>query len=164
VRFTATRSQSQNVARTSPCIGAELMILPSTTNASPAASTFGSDSEQRINHAASAFQELTHTPDKGIPRDLLERANCIIIIPGMKKGAFGFGGKYGRGFASCRGRDGGAPASVRIEAASFGLQIGASSTDVFMLVMNANGMKRLTADKFTLGGEAGCCWPSRSRD
>jgi lipid-binding SYLF domain-containing protein len=119
------------------------------------ASTFGSDSEQRIDQAASAFQELMRTPDKGIPRDLLERANCVIIIPGMKKGAFGFGGKYGRGFATCRGRTGwGAPAGVRIEGASFGFQIGGSSTDVFMLVMNEKGMKRLIADKFTLGGEA----------
>ena len=118
-------------------------------------STFASDSEARIDHAASAFQELMHTPDRGIPRDLLERANCIIIIPGLKKGAFGFGGKYGRGFAVCRrGSAWGAPAGVRIEGGSFGFQIGGSSTDVFMLVMNANGMKRLVADKFTLGGEA----------
>ena len=120
-----------------------------------AAWTFAADSEQRINHAASAFQELMRTPDKGIPRDLLERANCIIIIPGLKKGAFGFGGKYGRGFAACRRGSGwGAPAGVRIEGASIGFQIGGSSTDVFMLVMNANGMKRLVSDKFTLGGEA----------
>ena len=120
-----------------------------------AASTFGSDSEQRIDHAANAFQELMRTPDKGIPRDLLERANCIIIIPGLMKGAFVFGGKYGRGFAVCRERAGwGAPAAIRIEGASFGFQIGGSSTDVFMLVMNAVGMKRLVADKFTLGGEA----------
>src|SRR5262252_6602875 len=98
------------------------------------APAFASDSERRIDHAASAFQELMRTPDQGIPRDLLERANCIIIIPGLKKGAFGFGGKYGRGFAICRGRGGwGAPAGIRIEGASFGLQLGGSSTDVFML-------------------------------
>jgi lipid-binding SYLF domain-containing protein len=119
------------------------------------ASIFAADSEQRIDHAANAFQELMRTPDKGIPRDLLERANCIIIIPGLKKGAFGFGGKYGRGFAACRrGAGWTAPASVRIEGASIGFQIGGSSTDVFMLVMNASGMKRLVSDKFTLGGEA----------
>jgi lipid-binding SYLF domain-containing protein len=113
-----------------------------------------SNSDQRIERAASAFQELMHTPDKGIPHDLLERANCIVVIPGLKKGAFGFGGKYGRGFAMCRGRGGwGAPAAVRIEGASFGLQLGGSSTDVFMLVMNEKGMSRLLADKFTLGGE-----------
>jgi len=120
-----------------------------------ATSTSGSDSEKRIDAAASAFQELMRTADRGIPRDFLERANCIVIIPGMKKGAFGFGGKYGRGFAACRGRAGwSAPAGVRIEGASIGFQIGGSSTDVFMLVMNSKGMKRLTADKFTLGGEA----------
>jgi lipid-binding SYLF domain-containing protein len=119
------------------------------------ASAFGSNSEKRIDHAAFAFQQLMRTPDKGIPRDLLERANCIIIIPGLKKGAFGFGGKYGRGFAVCRrGSAWGAPAAVRIEGASIGFQIGGSSTDVFMLVMNASGMKRLASDKFTLGGEA----------
>jgi lipid-binding SYLF domain-containing protein len=119
-----------------------------------AASMLASNSDQRIERAASAFQELMHTPDKGIPRDLLERANCIVVIPGLKKGAFGFGGKYGRGFAMCRGRGGwGAPAAVRIEGASFGLQLGGSSTDVFMLVMNEKGMSRLLADKFTLGGE-----------
>lgn len=120
-----------------------------------AASAFAADSEKRIDHATSAFEELMRTPDKGIPRDLLERANCIIIIPGLKKGAFGIGGKYGRGFAACRrGSAWGAPAGVRIEGASIGFQIGGSSTDVFMLVMNANGMKRLASDKFTLGGEA----------
>ncbi len=116
--------------------------------------SMSANSDQRIERAASAFQELMHTPDKGIPHDLLERANCVVIIPGLKKGAFGFGGKYGRGFAVCRGRSGwGAPAGIRIEGASFGLQVGGSSTDVFMLVMNEKGMTRLLMDKFTLGGE-----------
>ena len=119
------------------------------------AASMYANSDQRIEHAASAFQELMHTPDKGIPHDLLERSKCIVIIPGLKKGAFGFGGKYGRGFAICRGGGGwGAPAGIRIEGASFGLQLGGSSTDVFMLVMNERGMTRLLADKFTLGGEA----------
>jgi lipid-binding SYLF domain-containing protein len=118
------------------------------------AASMSANSDQRIERAASAFQELMHTPDKGIPHDLLERANCLVIIPGLKKGAFGFGGKYGRGFAICRGRSGwGAPAGIRIEGASFGLQLGGSSTDVFMLVMNEKGMTRLLMDKFTLGGE-----------
>ncbi len=113
-----------------------------------------SAADQRIERSASAFQELMRTPDKGIPRDLLERSHCVVIIPGLKKGAFGFGGKYGRGFATCRGRGGwSAPAGVRIEGASIGFQLGGSSTDVFMLVMNEKGMSRLLADKFTLGGE-----------
>jgi lipid-binding SYLF domain-containing protein len=118
------------------------------------ASMLAADADQRIERAASSFQELMRTPDKGIPRDLLERSNCVVIIPGLKKGAFGFGGKYGRGFAICRGRSGwGAPAGVRIEGASIGFQLGGSSTDVFMLVMNEKGMRHLLADKFTLGGE-----------
>ena len=118
------------------------------------AASMSANSDQRIARSASAFQELMHTPDRGIPKDLLERASCIVIIHGLKKGAFGIGGKYGRGFATCRGRGGwGAPAGIRIEGASFGLQLGGSSTDVFMLVMNEKGMTRLLADKFTLGGE-----------
>jgi lipid-binding SYLF domain-containing protein len=118
------------------------------------ASMLASASDDRIERAASSFQELMRTPDKGIPRDLLERANCVVIIPGLKKGAFGFGGKYGRGFATCRGRAGwGPPAGVRIEGASIGFQLGGSSTDVFMLVMNEKGMSHLLKDKFTLGGE-----------
>jgi lipid-binding SYLF domain-containing protein len=72
----------------------------------------------------------------------------------MKKGTFGLGGKYGRGFAICRERAGwGAPASVRIEGASIGFQLGGSSTDVFMLVMNERAMSHLIADKFTLGAK-----------
>jgi lipid-binding SYLF domain-containing protein len=96
-------------------------------------------------------------PDKGIPLDLFNKAECIVIIPGVKKAAFIFGGKYGRGFVSCRrgeSRRFGAPAAIRIEGGSYGLQIGGSSTDVFMLIMNETGMNRLLADKFTIGGEA----------
>jgi lipid-binding SYLF domain-containing protein len=81
----------------------------------------------------------------------------VIIVPDLKKGAFIFGGQYGKGFASCRNENGvgwSAPGSVRIEGGSFGLQIGGSETDVFMLIMNKKGMDRLLATKFTLGGEA----------
>src|ERR1700730_16982030 len=113
--------------------------------------------DKRLENALLSFQEVMHEPDKGIPRDLLEKARCIVIIPGVKKAAFIVGGKYGRGFVSCRrGGTGrfGAPAAVRIEGGSYGLQIGGSSTDVFMLIMNERGMKKLLSDKFTIGGEA----------
>jgi lipid-binding SYLF domain-containing protein len=95
-------------------------------------------------------------PEKGIPRDLLDKAECVVIIPGLKKGAFLVGGKYGRGFVSCRRRSErwGPPAGVRIEGGSYGFQIGGSSTDVFTLIMNEKGMKRLLSDKFTIGDEA----------
>ena len=113
--------------------------------------------DKRLNNAYVAFREVMHEPDKGIPRDLFEKSRCIVIIPGALKGAFIVGGKYGRGYVSCRrGIKGlfGTPAAVRIEGGSYGLQIGGSSTDVFMLIMNDAGMKKLLADKFTIGGEA----------
>jgi lipid-binding SYLF domain-containing protein len=113
--------------------------------------------DKRLQNALLSFREVMHEPDKGIPRDLLDKARCIVIIPGVKKAAFIIGGKYGRGFVSCRragtGRFG-APAAVRIEGGSYGLQIGGSSTDVFMLIMNESGMRKLLSDKFTIGGEA----------
>src|SRR6202049_1137902 len=113
--------------------------------------------DKRLENAMLSFREVMHEPDKGIPRDLFDKAQCIVIIPGVKKAAFIVGGKYGRGFVSCR-RGGagrfGAPAAVRIEGGSYGLQIGGSSTDVFMLIMNESGMKKLLSDKFTIGGEA----------
>jgi SH3 domain-containing YSC84-like protein 1 len=113
--------------------------------------------DKRLNNAYVAFREVMHEPDKGIPHDLFEKSRCIVIIPGTLKGAFIVGGKYGRGYVSCRsGAKGlfGTPAAVRIEGGSYGLQIGGSSTDVFMLIMNESGMKKLLADKFTIGGEA----------
>ena len=113
--------------------------------------------DKRLQNAALSFSEVMHEPDKGIPRDLYEKSRCIVIIPGVKKAAFIVGGKYGRGFVSCR-RNGtgrfGTPAAMRIEGGSYGLQIGGSSTDVFMLIMNEGGMRKLLSDKFTIGGEA----------
>jgi lipid-binding SYLF domain-containing protein len=115
------------------------------------------DAAERLEEAALALQEVMGTPDKSIPQELLAKAECIIIVPDLKKGAFIFGAKYGRGFATCR-KEGGvgwsAPGAVRVEGGSFGLQIGGSETDVFMLVMNTRGMDRLLSTKFTLGGEA----------
>jgi lipid-binding SYLF domain-containing protein len=97
------------------------------------------------------------TPDKGIPQDLFGRAECVIIIPSMKKAAFVVGGEYGRGFAECRSASGtgwGAPAAVRMEGGSVGFQIGGSATDLIMLVMSKKGMQHLLDDKFTLGADA----------
>jgi lipid-binding SYLF domain-containing protein len=111
---------------------------------------------QRLEDAATVISEIMDTPDKGIPQDLLDKAQCIIVVPGLKKGAFILGGKYGKGVVSCR-KSGGtgwtAPASIRIEGGSVGLQIGGSESDVVMLVMNERGMQKLMESKFTLGGE-----------
>ena len=115
------------------------------------------DAPQRLQAAASAFTEVMGTPDKAIPQDLLAKAQCIVVVPGLKKGAFIIGAKYGKGFVSCRKKGGlgwSAPGAVRVEGGSFGFQIGGAETDAFMLVMNRAGMNRLLSTKFTLGGDA----------
>jgi len=113
--------------------------------------------DERLNDAADLFSEIMSAPDRSIPQGLLDKAPCLVIVPGLKKGAFVFGGKYGKGFAVCRAAGGqgwGPPAAIRIEGGSFGLQIGFSSSDVVLLIMNQGGMKRLAQSKFTIGGEA----------
>jgi SH3 domain-containing YSC84-like protein 1 len=110
---------------------------------------------QRLDEAAAVVRELMATPDRSIPQDLLDKAQCIVIVPGLKKGAFILGGKYGKGYISCRKRGDGwsAPGTIRVEGGSIGLQIGGSASDVIMLVMNERGVNKLLASKFTLGGE-----------
>lgn len=111
----------------------------------------------RLDEAAAVFSEVMGTPDRAIPQELLEKAHCIVIVPGLKKAAFIIGGKYGKGYLSCRRQSGtgwSAPGTVRVEGGSFGFQIGGSETDVIMLVMNARGVDKLLSSKFTLGGEA----------
>jgi lipid-binding SYLF domain-containing protein len=113
--------------------------------------------DDRLDASAETLTDMMRASDKGIPQDLLDKARCVVVIPGMKKAGFIFGAEYGRGFAVCR-RHGGsgwsAPAAMRSEGGSFGFQIGASETDVVLLVMNEGGMKHLLSDKFTLGGDA----------
>ncbi|HWE52503.1 MAG TPA: lipid-binding SYLF domain-containing protein [Bryobacteraceae bacterium] len=116
-----------------------------------------SGATDRLHEATDVLADMTHEGDKGIPQDLLNKAKCVVIVPNMKKAGFIFGAKYGRGFAMCRKPSGAgwsAPAAMRIEGGSFGLQIGGSESDVILLVMNDGGMKRLLEDKFTLGGDA----------
>ena len=110
----------------------------------------------RLGQAASVFSEIMAAPDKGIPQDLLEKAFCIVIVPGEKTAAFIVGAKYGKGYMSCRtgtGHGWSAPASMRIEGGSFGFQIGASETDLIMLVNSQRGADKLMQSKFTLGAE-----------
>jgi lipid-binding SYLF domain-containing protein len=113
--------------------------------------------EDRLDASADTLVDMMRASDKGVPQDLLDKAKCIVVIPGMKKAGFIVGADYGRGFASCR-RQGGvgwsAPAAMRAEGGSVGFQIGATETDVILLVMNDGGMKHLLSDKFTIGGDA----------
>jgi SH3 domain-containing YSC84-like protein 1 len=111
---------------------------------------------KRLNEAAAVFSEVMAAPDKGIPQEMLSNAHCIVIVPGLKTAAFLVGGKYGKGYVSCRSTGGvgwSAPGTVRIEGGSVGFQIGGSTTDLIMLVMSERGADKLLASKFTLGAE-----------
>ncbi len=109
---------------------------------------------ERLNSAATVLSEIMSAPDKGIPMNLMSHAECIVIIPGVKEGAFGFGAKYGKGFFSCRkGTEWSAPASVRLEGGTVGFQIGAIESDVVLLIMNRKGADRLMSTRFTIGGQ-----------
>lgn len=111
----------------------------------------------RLDASADVLRDMMHASDKGIPQDLMNKAKCVVIVPNMKRAGFVFGAQYGRGFAVCRRETGAgwtAPAAIRIEGGSFGLQIGASESDLVLLVMNDGGMKHLLSDKFTIGGDA----------
>ncbi len=106
---------------------------------------------ERLSDAAKVFNRIMASPDSGIPQGLLEKARCIVIVPGMSRE-----GKPGRGYAVCRQNPAnwGGPAAIRVEGGSSGIQIGAPGTDIVMLAMNDEGMSRLLKGKFTLGGEA----------
>jgi lipid-binding SYLF domain-containing protein len=121
---------------------------------------------KRLQDAAETFQEIMSTPDRAIPMKLLDKAQCIIIVPGMIKAALGVGGVYGRGFVSCLTPTSrwGPPAGIRLAGGSFGLQLGVQSTDVVMLVMNRSGVDRLLSDKFTVGVEAAAAAGPLGRD
>jgi lipid-binding SYLF domain-containing protein len=109
-----------------------------------------------LREAVVVLDALTSAPDKGIPQELLGKADCILIFPSVTKGAFIVGGKGGHGVASCRQPDGkmGSAAFYTVGGASVGFQIGAQSADVVMLIMNEGGVNHLLADRFTIGGEA----------
>jgi lipid-binding SYLF domain-containing protein len=112
--------------------------------------------DDRLEASADTLKDMMRAFDRGIPHGLLDKARCVVVIPGMKKAGFILGAKYGRGFAVCRRDSSGwsAPAAMRVEGGSIGFQIGASDTDVVLLVMNEGGMRHLLSDKFTIGGEA----------
>jgi len=111
--------------------------------------------DKRLEHATDAMRVFL-SPDSNIPLGLIGKAQCVVVVPRLMKGAFLFGGKYGRGFAACRKNPTtwSSPAAIAIEGGSFGPQLGGSATDLIILVMNQGGMTRLLGDKFTLGGEA----------
>ena len=102
------------------------------------------------------LQEIMNSPDKGIPQDLLDKAHCIAVVPGLKTGGFMVGAKYGKGVLACRKVGGGwrGPATVRIEGGSVGFQIGAGEVDTVLLIMNQSGAEKMMRSEFKIGGEA----------
>lgn len=109
---------------------------------------------KRVGSAATVLDEIMGTPDKGIPREILESAKCVAVVPSMIKGGFILGARYGKGVATCRTKAGwSAPAPLTIAGGSWGLQFGGEAVDVVMLVMNDKGMQNLLASKFKLGAE-----------
>jgi len=112
--------------------------------------------DERLQTAAVVLREMTQAGDSGIPQGLLAKAKCVVVVPGVKKAALGFGGQYGRGYLSCRREAGGwsAPAGIRVEGGSVGFQIGGSETDVILAVLNDRGVDRLLSSRFTVGADA----------
>jgi len=113
------------------------------------------DAKERLTKAGQILDEIMSSPDKGIPQEVIDNAKCIAIVPNLLKGAFFFGGKHGRGVATCRTAIGwSAPAFISVGGGSFGLQFGAEGIDLIMTVMNEQGMQRMLSNKFQLGGDA----------
>ncbi len=135
-------------------VAAFCLTLPVSTTAHAQAQKSIEDEVIQSEKAARVFGEIMATPDKAIPKDLLEKAECVAVFPSVIKAGFIVGGRGGRGVASCRtARGWSAPAFFNLGGASIGLQIGAQSTDFVMLFMNAGGLKSLLSDEFTLGGD-----------
>jgi lipid-binding SYLF domain-containing protein len=119
----------------------------------------------RLWEASKVVDELIKAPDSDIPKDLLKRAQCVAVIPGLKKAALGFGGQIGRGAVSCRSSQGfGSPAMISITGGSFGFQIGGQETDVVMLFMTPDSLKHLLRDKVTLGVDASAAGGPKGRE
>jgi lipid-binding SYLF domain-containing protein len=111
---------------------------------------------ERFADATTVMQEIMSAPDKGIPQEILGKAQCVGIIPGVKKAGFIVGAKYGKGVLVCRTAQGwSGPSTVIVEGGSIGFQIGASETDVVLVVQNKRGQQKLAQDKFTLDANAG---------
>ncbi len=131
------------------------LVLSLVTNAA-AAADLSTREKQRISEAAGVLAEVHGVPDRGVPSELWNRASCVIVIPSLKKAAFLVGGEYGKGLMSCRrsATAWSAPVFMELEKGSWGLQIGAQTIDLVLLVMNERGMQKLLGNKVTLGAEA----------
>jgi SH3 domain-containing YSC84-like protein 1 len=134
-----------------------LLVAPGFVSTGFAADDGLHEVDKRIHESALVLSEIMNAGDRAIPDDLLHRAQCVGIVPNLKRAGFIVGAKYGKGVLTCRTRDGAGwsgPSTIRIEGGSIGFQIGAGETDVVFVVMNRGGEEKLMADKFTVGGDA----------
>jgi lipid-binding SYLF domain-containing protein len=142
---------------TAAFVGVSLVSMPAAQSGSAQQRQELSDEAEVITESIQVLQELTATPDKGIPNHLFQRAEAIIVIPSLIKGGFVIGGKHGKGIVSVRDRstrEWSPPAIVKMTGGSIGWQIGVEKVDLAMLVMNRDGVTELLEDKFTIGGSA----------
>jgi lipid-binding SYLF domain-containing protein len=129
-----------------------LVVLLSTT---AALAGDRADDVERLQTSATVLKEIMQAPDSGVPEEVFSNAKCVAVIPSMLKAAFGVGGAYGKGIASCRTEKGwSAPAFFSVRGGSFGFQIGGQAADIVMLIMNEQGMNNLLQSKFKLGADA----------
>jgi len=129
-----------------------LVVLLSTT---AALAGDRADDIERLQTGATVIKEIMSAPDNGVPDEIINNSKCIAVIPSMLKAAFGVGGAYGKGVASCRTDKGwSAPAFFSLRGGSFGFQIGGEAADIVMLIMNEEGMNNLLQSKFKLGADA----------
>src|SRR6516165_11083797 len=123
---------------------------------------------ERVANAGRVITEILGVPDN-IPQDLIDKAECAIVLPGVLKFAIGFGGSYGRGVMTCRGGQNftgawGAPSMIALEGGSFGLQLGGQATDFVLLVMNPRGAEGILTSKVKLGADAAAAAGPKGRD
>lgn len=135
-------------------VGVVVLAAASVVNSQTLQGKDTKEGASQASKSAKVLEEIMATPDKGIPRDLIDKAECVMVFPKVVKGGFILGASGGRGVASCRTTSGwSAPAYFEIKGGSVGLQIGGQATDFVLLIMNESGMKSLLSDKFELGGE-----------
>ena len=137
---------------------AAIVICAATVVFAQTAATENADQSkavERVKAASEVINDIMATPDRAIPEEVMSSAKCVAVVPSMLKAGFVFGGRYGRGVASCRTPKGwSAPAFFTVKGGSFGLQIGGQAVDLIMLVMNDDGMKNLLSSKFQIGADA----------
>jgi lipid-binding SYLF domain-containing protein len=124
--------------------------------------------EDRLQNAGEVMKEIMNIPDD-IPQSLIDKADCVIVIPSVLKFAIGIGGSYGRGAMTCRSGEDfqgpwGAPTMMALEGGSFGLQLGGQATDFVLLVMNQEGARSILSSKVKLGGDASAAAGPKGRD